>query len=622
MKLSTARRHRVGARLTAAALVGSALALLGTPANAATDPNDPSFTPVSADLIGVGSDTTQISLHKAAEAYNAGLAAGAVKVASFAATGGGQITLPGGAINRPNGSGAGKSLLYGASNNTDVDFARSSSTLNSTEISNNLQQIPFGLDTMVMAVSATDTNAPATLTRQQVVDIYSGKVTNWSEVGGKDGVIKPYRPQDGSGTLSFFRTNLQAANGGNPVTFTNTVTTTQEQDDTDIKGNPNAIVPISLGRAKLLGTLKYLGTNTATGSTDFAFPRAVYNVVRNGAQADPEIVKFFGSNGFLCSDAARPLIEAGGLEQLATPDADGVCGVATQAATSTFTTNVSQASTTALSVDVTKPLTVSLSATITGVGGQPSGTVTFTEGQTVVAKDVPLTGGVATFSGAATAGEHTYTATFTSDSPKAFQDSSDTKTVTVQDRFATSTALSVKSSAAGQGTFTATITSAGHAAPTTGAVQFYDADETALGGPVAVTAGKATVTRSVAPGKRGFFAVYIPTLDSDYQGSTSATTSATILTAAKISVVKPSKVKIGKTFKVTITVTNATTKASAGGTVTVKVGTKTVKSGTLRSGKVTLTLPAIKKSTTYTANYNGSGSVAKGKVSFKVTAVR
>src|SRR5689334_11038710 len=109
----------------AAALAGSAIALSAGSASAATDPDDPSFTPVAGDLIGVGSDTSQHAVHLFAEAWNADpRTQGVAKIASFAATGGGTITLPSGDITRPNGSGAGKGLLYGAANNTDIDFAR------------------------------------------------------------------------------------------------------------------------------------------------------------------------------------------------------------------------------------------------------------------------------------------------------------------------------------------------------------------------------------------------------------------------------------------------------------------------------------------------------------------
>lgn len=521
MNLGTTRRHRLGAHLAAAALAGSALALVGAPAHAATDANDPSFTPVAADLIGVGSDTTQIALHRAAEAYST--ATSGFNVASFAATGGGQITLPSGAINRPNGSGAGKALLYGSGNNTDVDFARSSSTLNDAEKAASLQQIPFALDTMVMAVSnSTASHAPATLTPAQVVSIYKGDVTNWSQVGGTDGTIQPYRPQDGSGTLSFFKANLKAANGGVDVTFAASVKTTQEQDDTDIKNNADAIVPISLGRAKLLGsTLRFEGQ---TAGQNFVYPRAVYNVVRGGVQGDADVQAFFGSSGYLCSDAAKADIEAGGLEQLATPAAGGVCGSPTQNAVTNFATNVAVDTTTTLKVTSSAAGKATLVATVTS-SNSPSGSVTFYENDAPVASAVPLSSGQARVTITATPGAHTYVATFTPDSVATFRGSSDEA-------------------------------------------------------------------------------------------------SGTVLAAAKLTTSVPTKVKIGRTFKVAATVLNATTGKSATGTVSVRLGTKTIAKATLRYGKVSITMPKIKKTATYTIVYSGSSTVAKASKSVKVTATR
>ncbi len=125
-----------------AALAGSTLVLAAGAAQAAVDVDDTTFTPVAADVIGVGSDTSQNALFRLANAYNAQTPAPAHRLASFAATSGGTITLPTAAIARPNGSGAGKALLYGAGNNTDIDFARSSSALNPTEISNEPAGLP------------------------------------------------------------------------------------------------------------------------------------------------------------------------------------------------------------------------------------------------------------------------------------------------------------------------------------------------------------------------------------------------------------------------------------------------------------------------------------------------
>lgn len=52
--------------------------------------------------------------------------------------------------------------------------------------------------------ATTSTHAPAVLTHQQIKDIYLCNVTNWNQVGGTDGPIVRYLPQAGSGTRSFF----------------------------------------------------------------------------------------------------------------------------------------------------------------------------------------------------------------------------------------------------------------------------------------------------------------------------------------------------------------------------------------------------------------------------------
>ena len=316
-----------------AALAGTTLALSAGTAFAATDPDDTTFTPTTSDVIGVGSDTSQRALFLAANAYNAQSPAPANKLATFAATGGGTITLPSGAINRPNGSGAGKALLYGAGDNTDIDFARSSSALSTAEVGAGLQAFPFALDTLKMAVSnSVPSNAPASLTPAQIVSIYKGDVTNWSQVGGTAGVIAPKIPQAGSGTRSFFLAQLKAANGGVDVALAGSVAEVQEHDDATIKNDANAVAPFSVGRAKLLGTTLRL-------EGGFSADRALYDVVRGADIGNADVTKLFASTGFLCSDAATSLVAQAGFEQLARPEDDGVCGAATQGATTDFTTN-------------------------------------------------------------------------------------------------------------------------------------------------------------------------------------------------------------------------------------------------------------------------------------------
>ncbi|WP_370247309.1 substrate-binding domain-containing protein [Nocardioides sp.] len=418
------------------ALTGAALAGATGTAHAVytADPDDTTFTPVSSDLIGVGSDTSQNALFRLANAYNGTNPAPAVKIATYAATGGGTLTLPGGTeITRPNGSGSGKNQLYNPSV-PEIDFARSSSSLNTAETNAGLQQIPFALDRLKLAVSNdVASNAPATITPAQMVQIYSGQVTNWNQIGGQNGTIEPKIPQNGSGTRSFFIAQLTAANGGTPVTLAASVQEVQEHDPAPIRNNANAVAPFSVGRASLAGTALALRDG-------FTANRALYNVVRGTVVGNSDIQAVFGSAGFVCSDAAFPLIAAAGFEQLARPEDGGVCGVATQTATSDFDLNVPVEpieTTTTVTGASTARGQVRLSAAVarTGAGTAPQGSVTFVDTATETELgEAALIGGTAqiTLTGR-TPGALGVTATYTPEADTAFVASSDDATVVVKD---------------------------------------------------------------------------------------------------------------------------------------------------------------------------------------------
>jgi len=424
-------RTTLGSALAATLALG-ALAVGSAPAHAAyvADADDTAgITPVATDVIGVGSDTSQHALKLLGDAWNAATPAPTSRLVTYAATSGGDLTLPGeaAAITRPNGSGAGKGRLYGANNVAAIDFARSSSTLSSDEIAASLKQFPFALDTLKMAVSKTS-NAPASVTPADLVNIYNGTYDNWSDLPGSttSGVIAPKIPQSGSGTRSFFEAQLKAANGGTAVVLAGTVTPVQEHDDTAIKNDPNAIAPFSAGRADLLGTLRLEG--------GFSAERALYNVVRGTDVAKPEITALFGPDGFLCSEQAAGLIKQAGFDQLATPDDGGVCGVQTTSATTDFSISgdVAPVTTTAgVTGTHNGNGAVVLKAAING-SKTPEGTVTFREGGSVVKANVPLIGGTATASlTGVPVGSHTYTAVYAPKAGTVFQPSTGTVTVVV-----------------------------------------------------------------------------------------------------------------------------------------------------------------------------------------------
>ncbi|WP_231505200.1 substrate-binding domain-containing protein [Cellulomonas sp. URHE0023] len=305
------------------------------------------------DIVGVGSDTTQYALNYLADGALVGASARAgfnaasnSRIVSYDAQLDGvaagvvtQIQVKTGTalINRPNGSGAGKALLFGGNNNPNINFARASSTLNAAEIAGNLRQVPFAVDGLKLAVRAAGTNAPTIITGADLVNIYNGTYANWSQVPagaaqGKSGVIVPQIPQSGSGTYTTFIAQLTSLNGGTPVVLAPTVVTVQEHDAAPIAANANAVAPFSTGRAASEPTVALV-----SGTGSYSFQRALYNVVRAADLGTPWFTNIFGPDGFICSGGGKALIGKAGFQQLAGEIDGGACGVAGTAAVTNFT---------------------------------------------------------------------------------------------------------------------------------------------------------------------------------------------------------------------------------------------------------------------------------------------
>lgn len=492
-----ARKLLTGLATSAVAL--SVLALTAGPAAAvyAPDPDDTTFRPgATTDLIGVGSDTTQGVVKVVADAFNNQGTPPAAKIVSYAATSGGTLDLPdASSINRPVGSGAGKTLLFNPSN-PNIDFARSSSAQSTAETNAGLQSFPFAVDTLIMVKSGNvPSHAPASLTIAQILDIYKGTVTNWNQVGGSAGVIKPLIPQSGSGTLSFFTAQLVAANNGNPVVFAGTVTSVTEHDPAPIQGDADAIAPFSLAKKSTLGVPGAVATEPG-----FQSDRAVYNVVRGSDVAKPEVLAAFGTNGYFCSAAGKTLIEAQGFRQLFPPSKGGVCGQPTQnPTTNLITANVT--TTTTVTVTSASASSARITAAVTG-SSPPSGTVAFFEGATQLATGVPLTSGQGVRVQTTTPGTHTYRAVFTPAANTPFTSSEGTGTGTVQKATSSIKAdfpKTVKFGKKAKGTVTVTLN--GSSSKATGTVTIKEGNKVV--GTGTLSNGKVTITlkKKLKPGK-------------------------------------------------------------------------------------------------------------------------
>lgn len=65
-----------------------------------------------------------------------------------------------------------------------------------------LEITPIGRDGLVFVVNKN--NPIDSLTRQQLIDIYTGKITDWAEVGGNPGPIAPFQRNEESGSQVLF----------------------------------------------------------------------------------------------------------------------------------------------------------------------------------------------------------------------------------------------------------------------------------------------------------------------------------------------------------------------------------------------------------------------------------
>ena len=154
----------------------------------------------------------------------------------------------------PTGSGAGIEAVRNGS--TDIGLA--SRALKDQEKSAGLQETTVALDGIAIIINAD--SKVADLTVQQIADIFTGKITDWSEVGGDPGAISCIGRESGSGTRDGFESitdTKDACKLDQELTSTGDVITTVSQ-------NPDAIGYASL--ASIKDSVKALNVDGVTPS--------------------------------------------------------------------------------------------------------------------------------------------------------------------------------------------------------------------------------------------------------------------------------------------------------------------------------------------------------------------
>lgn len=143
---------------------------------------------------------------------------------------------------RINVNGTGSSDGISAANTGSSELGMSSRNLRSSELGYGLDEMRLAID--AIAVIIHPSNPIGNLSLEQVRDIYTGKVRDWSEIGGVPGPIAVVSREPGSGTRGAFEEILgfedQLIAGALEFDGTGAVRAS-------IAGNPQAIGYISLG---------------------------------------------------------------------------------------------------------------------------------------------------------------------------------------------------------------------------------------------------------------------------------------------------------------------------------------------------------------------------------------
>ena len=203
----------------------------------------------------------------------------------------------------PTGSGSGIQAV--SEGRCDIGLA--SRGLKDDEKSSGLTETVLAYDGIAVVVSPE--NPVSDLTIEQIADIYTGKITNWSEVGGNDAEIVLIGREAGSGTRDGFESitgTEEACQYRQELTSTGDVIATVSQ-------NPNAIGYASLSAVK--ESVKALSVGGVAPSEDtvkdgsYVIQRPFVLVTRDGVTLSPAAQAFL--DYALSADAAPIIAQAG-----------------------------------------------------------------------------------------------------------------------------------------------------------------------------------------------------------------------------------------------------------------------------------------------------------------------
>ena len=188
------------------------------------------------------------------------------------------------------------------------DIGLSSRYLKDSEKAEGLKETVLAIDGIAIIVHTE--NTVADLTVEQIAAIFKGEITNWSEVGGKNGKIVCIGREESSGTRDGFESitdTVGACKYRQELTSNGAVLTA-------VAENPNAIGYVSLSSVKNAVKAISVGGVAPSEATikdgSYAVQRPFVLVTKEGVALSETAQAFFG---FATSSAANEIITAAGV---------------------------------------------------------------------------------------------------------------------------------------------------------------------------------------------------------------------------------------------------------------------------------------------------------------------
>lgn len=181
-----------------------------------------------------------------------------------------------------------------------------------------LEVTPIGLDALVFMVN--EQNPVQSLTRQQLVDIYTGKITNWQQVGGEDSEIVAFQRSPDSGSQALFL--KLAMDGQTPMEAPTELAPTDMGDLVDqlaaYNNAGNALgfsvyyyidQMYSQPGLRLMAVDGVLPANETIGDGSYPFCNPFYAAIRADAPADSPARRLYD---WLCSEEGAACVAGAG----------------------------------------------------------------------------------------------------------------------------------------------------------------------------------------------------------------------------------------------------------------------------------------------------------------------